>query len=234
MTAPIRLYELTGARDDIRFSPYCWRTRFALAHKELGIEGIAWRFSDKEAIAASGQGKVPVIVDGDRFVNDSWAIAEYLEAQYPDRPSLFGSDTTRALTHFINQWTDVTVHPALARLLLPEIHDILAEADKDYFRSTRESMLGASFEQLRGERDQWLAKLREALAPLRRTLTSQPFIAGEAPAYADHIVAGTFQWVRICSPRAVLAEDDPVNAWMDRMLDAYAGMARQAPVAHPA
>ncbi|WP_462381332.1 glutathione S-transferase family protein [Pseudomonas sp. Marseille-QA0892] len=234
MTVPIRLYELTGARDDIRFSPYCWRTRFALAHKELGIEGIAWRFSDKEAIAASGQGKVPVIVDGDRHVSDSWAIAEYLEAQYSDRPSLFGSDATRALTHFINQWTDVSVHPALARLLLPEIHDILAEADKDYFRSTRESMLGASFEQLRGERDQWLAKLREILAPLRRTLSNQPFITGEAPAYADHIVAGTFQWARICSTQPVLAEDDPVSEWMDRMLDAYAGMARQAPVAHPA
>jgi glutathione S-transferase len=37
--------------------------------------------------------QVPVIVDANqdgKWVNDSWAIAKYLEATYPDRPSLFG------------------------------------------------------------------------------------------------------------------------------------------------
>ena len=36
--------------------------------------------------------QVPVIVDGNKdgkWVNDSWAIAKYLEETYPDRPSLF-------------------------------------------------------------------------------------------------------------------------------------------------
>lgn len=37
--------------------------------------------------------QVPVIVDPNqdgKWVNDSWAIAKYLEETYPDRPSLFG------------------------------------------------------------------------------------------------------------------------------------------------
>ena len=37
--------------------------------------------------------QVPVIVDGNKdgkWINDSWAIAKYLEETYPDRPSLFG------------------------------------------------------------------------------------------------------------------------------------------------
>jgi glutathione S-transferase len=34
--------------------------------------------------------QVPIIQDGDKVVNDSFAIAQYLERTYPDRPSLFG------------------------------------------------------------------------------------------------------------------------------------------------
>jgi hypothetical protein len=37
--------------------------------------------------------QVPVIVDANqdgKWVNDSWAIAKYLEETYPDQPSLFG------------------------------------------------------------------------------------------------------------------------------------------------
>lgn len=36
--------------------------------------------------------QVPVIIDknqGDKWVNDSWAIAKYLEDTYPDRDTLF-------------------------------------------------------------------------------------------------------------------------------------------------
>ena len=50
----ITLYELVG-RDDLRFSPYCWRTRFALAHKGLEFETVPVRFADKQPIAFSGE-----------------------------------------------------------------------------------------------------------------------------------------------------------------------------------
>ena len=72
----IVLHDLAGADPELRFSPYCWRTKMALAHKGLAIETIPWRFTDKAALAFSGQGRVPVIRDGDRVVSDSWAIAQ--------------------------------------------------------------------------------------------------------------------------------------------------------------
>ena len=228
----IRLYELTGADARVQFSPYCWRIRFALAHKGLAVETQPWRFSDKDAIAFSGQGKVPVLVDGERTVSDSWAIAEYLEQQYPDRPSLFGEDTNHALTRFINNWTDGAVHPPLARLLLPDIYNILAEEDRNYFRTTREAALGATFEKLVSEREHWIEQFRAALLPLRRTLTTQPYIAGDTPTYADYIVAGTFQWARTCSAQTLLEADDPVATWLDHILDAHGGFARKAQVAY--
>jgi glutathione S-transferase len=89
----------------------------ALAHKGLEVQTHPWRFTEKDAIGFSGQGLVPVIIDGERTLHDSWAIAEYLDAHYPDRPALFGSDEARALAFFFKQWARV-VSPI--RLLEPD------------------------------------------------------------------------------------------------------------------
>ena len=40
-----------------------------------------------------------------------------------------------------------------------------------------------------------------------------------------------FMWARCTSPLELLAEDDPVHAWRERLLDAFDGMARRAPTA---
>src|SRR5487761_1101929 len=107
----LKLYDLAGAESDRRFSPYCWRVKMALAHKRLEVETIPWRFTDKAAIAPAGtQGRVPVLVDGERWINESWVIAEYLEDRYPDRPSLFGGTAGRALSRFYQSWTDAVLH----------------------------------------------------------------------------------------------------------------------------
>ena len=64
----IELYDLAGADDRIRFSPYCWRARMALAHKGLSVETVPVRFGEKEKIEFSGQKLVPVIRDGDNVI----------------------------------------------------------------------------------------------------------------------------------------------------------------------
>jgi glutathione S-transferase len=228
MTADLRLFDLAGADDDVRFSPNCWRTRLALAHKGLPVETVAWRFTEKDAIAKSGQGKVPVLVVGEKWLYESWDIAEYLEDTYPDRPALFGCPQGRAAARFVNQWASEVLHPAVARVVVPEIPAALHEKDKDYFRTTREAAFGRTFEAMAAERDEALAALNRVLTPLRSTLTKQPFVAGAAPAYADHAVFGAFQWARVISPAALTAADDSVSAWVERMLDAYDGLARGA------
>lgn len=67
----MKLYDLAGASDELRFSPNCWRIKMALAHKGLSVEAVPWRFVEKEAIAFSGQKTVPVLVDADTVVSDS-------------------------------------------------------------------------------------------------------------------------------------------------------------------
>jgi len=102
---PITMFDLAGAEADRRFSPFCWRTKMALAHKVLVVETVPWRFTEKDKLPQPNAGRVPVIIDGDRVVHDSTTIADYLEEHYPDRPSLFGGETSRALALFIQNWT---------------------------------------------------------------------------------------------------------------------------------
>ena len=102
----LKLFELVGTDASRPFSPFCWRTRMALAHKGLSAETIPWCFTDRQAIAPHGSEKVPVLLDGDTAVVDSWTIANYLEDRYPDRPSLFGGEGGRAVGRMLNWWGD--------------------------------------------------------------------------------------------------------------------------------
>ena len=223
------MYDLAAADPRLRFSPYCWRSRMALAHKGLGVETIPWRFTDKDAIAFSGQGRVPVLVDGDTVVADSWEIAAYLDKAYPDRPALFGSDDARGAALFVKRWTEGQLHPALVRLIVADIVKILDPKDAGYFRESREKALGARLEDYVAARADNLQRLHEVLAPLRFTVKDIPFLGGERPAYADYIVFGALQWARCSSPQDLLQDDDPVAAWFRRLLDLYDGLGAKAP-----
>src|SRR5215472_3487657 len=105
----LKLFELVGSDDRRPFSPYCWRTRMALAHKGLEANSIPWRFTEKSAIAPHGSEKVPVLLHDDTAIVDSWVIANYLEGRFPHRSSLFGGAGGRAVFRLINSWGDVAV-----------------------------------------------------------------------------------------------------------------------------
>ena len=228
MSDTLRLFDLAGEDDELRFSPNCWRTRLALAHKGLAVDTVAWRFTEKDAIARSGQGKVPVLVAGELWLHESWDIAEYLEDHYPQQPSLFGCAQGRATARFVNQWASDVLHPAVARCIIADIAPALHVKDRDYFRATREAAFGRSLEAIGAERGAALTTLRQVLAPLRGLLARQDFVAGAQPAYADHAVFGAFQWARVLGTPQLAAADDPITAWVERMLDAYGGLARAA------
>jgi glutathione S-transferase len=224
----IKLYDLAGADENRRFSPYCWRARLALAHKGLDFETIPWRLTEKDRIAFAGSERVPVIVDGSHNVTDSWAIAVYLEKAYPDRPSLFGGDTGLALSRFINFWADTVMFPALGPLVILDVFKSLHEKDKDYFRTSREARFGMTLEEFTANPEQRLAAFGKAIDPIRKTLETQPFLAGERPGYADYIVFGGFQFARCVSRRRLIEPADPVYGWRQRILDAFDGMASKA------
>ena len=225
----IMMYDLAGDDPELRFSPYCWRIRMALAHKGLTVETIPWRFTEKELLAFSGQGRVPVIRDGERVVSDSWTIAEYLEDTYADRPSLFGGASGRAHARFVNAWADSVMLGGIARLIVRDLLDVVAPRDRAYFRESREARFGMTLEAVQEEgRAARVADFRASLLPVRLVLSKQAWLGGETPSYADYIVFGTLQWPRCASRFELLAADDPVAAWRERMLDLFDGLGRKA------
>jgi glutathione S-transferase len=225
----LKLFELVGTDETRPFSPFCWRTRMALAHKGLSAESIPWRFTEKEAISPHKSEKVPVLLDDDRVVVDSWVIANYLEDSYPDRPSLFGGEGGRAMGRMLNWWGDVVVIGGMFQLIVADIVDHLRPVDQAYFRQSREARFGKPLEQVVANRDSNVESFRRSLDPMRLTLKTQIFLGGAAPNYADYIVFGGFQWARAVSSFPLLKPEDPVYAWRETMLDAFDGMARKSP-----
>jgi glutathione S-transferase len=224
----LQLFELVGTEEDRPFSPFCWRIRMALAHKGLDARSIPWRFTEKDAINKHKSDKVPVLLDGERAVNDSWAIANYLEDTYPDRPSLFGGEGGRAMGRMLNWWGDTVVVAGMFPFIVADIHGHLRPVDQAYFRESREARFKKSLEEVASNRDTGVDAFRKSLDPMRLTLKTQPFLGGAAPNYADYIVFGPFQWARAISPFKLLAEDDAIYAWREKMLDAFNGMARNS------
>lgn len=228
---PILLYDLTTA-DDRRLSPYCWRAKLALAHKGLAFETIPTPFTKIAAIPGGGQTTVPVVDFDGTLVRDSFAIAEYLEEAWPDRPSLFGGEGGRAACRFVESWA-ATLMMRISPIVLKDIHDRLAPEDQAYFRASREKRFGKTLEEVVADREARLPAFREALLPLKLMLKAQPWLGGAAPSFADYIVFGSLQWPRLVCPLPLIEGEDVVRDWFDRCLDLHDGLGRKAPAAAP-
>ncbi len=222
------LYEL-GAPDGAHYSSFSWRTRMALRHKGLAFESVPVRISDKAPIGFSGQGKVPIIRYGEKVVFDSWKIAEYLEATFPDSPSLFGGAAASGLCRFVNAIADRQWMAALAPACALAVTQTVDAGDAAHLRAGFEKGFGKTLEEMQATREASLKAFRRALDPLRATLRGQAYLGGAAPCYADYIAMSPLQWARIIDATPVLETDDAIGAWFERMLDLYDGFARAEP-----
>jgi glutathione S-transferase len=78
-----------------RFSTNVERVALALAHKGLSAESAWIDYSDRSEVErVSGQGLVPVLVDGDRVLVESMDIVRHLEELQPE-PPLYPADSAR-------------------------------------------------------------------------------------------------------------------------------------------
>jgi len=169
---------------------------------------------------------VPILVDGEVAIPDSWRIAEHLESRYCDAQSLFGGETGHALARFINAWVDRTLLGRLAPLIAVDVVTILDDADARHVRGQFERICGKPLEELAASRDEGVVAFRRLLDPARAVMRFQPFLSGADPAYADYILFSLFQWARIVSAFPVLEPNDALAAWRERMLDLFGGLAR--------
>lgn len=220
-----RLFELV-TEDGCAISPYAWRSRYALAHKELPYEQVGVGFAEIGKIGPGTFKSVPVLQDEERWIGDSWTIAAYLDERYPNAPRIFSSPAEYWTVRFFEKWLLVEVVSTLFRICAMDIYARLRPADRPYFRQTREARLGHSLEDADQQRHEYVPRLREALQPLRLSLRERPFVGGETPNYADFVAIGAFLWAATVASSPLLKEDDPLLSWIDRSLALYGGIGK--------
>jgi glutathione S-transferase len=220
------LYSLCGADADCRFSPHVWKVIMALSHKGLDFQEVPTPFTAIKTVEGGFSPTIPVINDNGHLVRDSFDIALYLEEKYPDATSLFKGEGGKAISRGIEGYSQFIIQPALIKIVVKDIHDRLAPADQAYFRSSREARLGKTLEAVDAAAGEELAAFPAKLEPMRHVLRFQPFLGGESPLFADYILFGALQWVRVASPKPILKADDPVRDWFERCLDLYGGRGR--------
>jgi len=225
----LTLFELCGARGDVRFSPFVWRIKLMLAHKAIPHETKTVTFTDKAALTGSGVKTVPVIKDGDKWISESLTIARYLEDNFSgDR--LFETPLAAEQAVIINNWFDRNIVMPMFPMIVTDIYDALDTANKKYFKATREPRLGGrKIEDMRAGRDELRAAFRANFSPLESILATNAYLSGETPAFADYCLMGSLVWPHIVSDFDPISESAVLRDWRDGMFDQFDGLAGNAP-----
>jgi glutathione S-transferase len=210
----IELYDLAGA-NDLRLSPFCWRTKGVLAYKKIPYTTVPIRFSDKDKLTFSGQDRVPVIKDNGTVVYDSWTIAEYLENKQSE-PRVFPGLGHKEACRFFNLYVNNTVHAALFPVVVTDIFAKIEPVDREYFRTSREQRLGMTLEEIGAKRATYRPKVQTVLTDLEATLAGQDFFYGDF-SYADLCLFGTFKWVTAVSNEPLFDSTPALRAWWGRV-----------------
>ncbi|KAI9685242.1 MAG: hypothetical protein M1822_004615 [Bathelium mastoideum] len=207
----IVLYDLACTKN-ICFSPAVWRVRLMLNYKHIPYKTIFLEFPDIEptlkgfglAPSQSASGSkytVPAIqhVPTNTYMMDSVPIAQFLESTYPDPPVPLTSELGRE----IEAKARGTVGTAFRVSVMPREIDILSPRAQEYFRRTREALLGHRLEDLLApgkEEQAWSAvddDMRAVGELLRTRKADGPFVLGAKPSGTDFFIAGSLQSARV-------------------------------------
>lgn len=222
----IEFYELAAENTDIKFSPFVWRTRMALLHKGVEFESIAWQFKDRDT---KEHKTVPAIYDNGKMVSDSWEIAKYLDAQYPDKPMLMKDAEAEAHAQLVSNICNATLFGTAVSMAIYPVSQIIDDESAAYFIETREAKFGKKLVDVNNEdKDAAKATLAKGLGIFEATLGTSDYLGGDSPTYADYTLFGVLKWIDVVAYRPV-DESTNVGKWFDRISAMYDGDAAKAP-----
>ena len=222
----IQFYELAGENTDIKFSPFVWRTRMALLHKGVEFESLPWQFKDR---TSTEHKTVPAIYDNGKMVSDSFEIAKYLDAQYPDKPTLMNGAEGEAHAELVGAICNNLIFATCASMALYPVSQIIDSESAAYFIETREAKFGKKLSDINAsDAEAAKANLAKGLAIFESTLDAHAFLGGEEPTYADYMLFGVLKWVDVVAYRPI-DQSSNVGKWFDRVSDLYDGNAANAP-----
>lgn len=205
------------------YSPYAAKVRKCLELKNLPVELVEVPYLDRREVArlTSGIIMLPVLADGDAVVCDSARITEYLDQRYA--PSLRPPPHEAAAAVF-ESWSDQVLEDVAFRLASPAVEKRIAAFNggrddaRAMYRFVKERKFGA------GCIDAWSAgapelraRLFTLMAPLVRTLESQPFLLGARPTLADAAVWGNLCMLEWATPGWVADHVPELTPWYARV-----------------
>ncbi|EJD07674.1 uncharacterized protein FOMMEDRAFT_16303 [Fomitiporia mediterranea MF3/22] len=213
----ITFYDIPSRLSPQAWSPSTFKTRLSLNYKGIPYKTEWVEYPDIEPTMkriggaptskkADGRDHytLPAIHDSvtGRVITDSTAIAEYLDATYPDTPALFPPGTKAAiatLEHIFMQNIKTTIFP----IMMFETHGKLNPASQAYWRVAREAAFGKKLEELAPPgpgRDAMLKQLLEGLDTAAgfydRNGEGVQFYFADKFSFADAIVVGFLIWIR--------------------------------------
>ncbi|GAA6034894.1 hypothetical protein JCM8097_009355 [Rhodosporidiobolus ruineniae] len=220
-------YDLVGAHGGAFWSPNTWKTRLSLLHKGVDFEEREVTYMDLKELASEigvAQPTCPFIrLPSGEYMMDSWRIAEWLDKEYPDKPSLFLPDAptpvdlsnpalllarnyatafTEGFGNSDSQWTtflELSL-PGIAASM-PDLEPGVPNPNRVYF--TSDEKLGmkdawATFTSL--DRPTLIERGKACLLPLDLILSSSQYLSGNHPGFVDYIVYGRYHMMRATCP----------------------------------
>ncbi len=208
----------------IPFSHNCVKVRVALRMKGLAYEVEDIPPTDRTAVVrASGQGLVPVLVDGPRCVVGSTAILLYLEEKFPEPPLLPKDPKLRADCLILADWADRAFMAASRRIVY---FNVLSETgtlggmffprSSGWKRRIQEliakRIVSRRFRITREGYPRDVADVRAAAALAARRLAVGPYLQGDEITLAD-IALATLSAPLAADPDVV--QDEAVRALIE-------------------
>ena len=224
---PLRLYDVT-LENGCTLSPFVWRVRYALAHKELDYEIAPVAFTAIRNILDGRYEQVPILEDNGQVVPDSWAIAQYLDRTYPDRAPLFRTQGEYVAARFFDRWMFRDVVGHMYQCYVLDNYNFARPEDRDYLRESRERTFlgGRKLEDVVNGREKRLPVIRDSLQPLRVLLAETPWLGGLRPNYMDFAALSVFLWAAAINTMPPLEKSDSLFDWLNRGFDLYGGIGR--------
>ncbi|GAA5839813.1 hypothetical protein JCM11251_001222 [Rhodosporidiobolus azoricus] len=260
MSDKIVFFDLVGAHGGPFYSPNTWKTRLSLLHKGVEFEEREVTYMDLKEYAPRFKGQKPVtpfveLPDGE-LIWDSWRIAEWLERQYPDRPSLFLPDAptpvnaddpalklAKNFATLVNkgygdsdsQWSPFFELAAEGIAgLMPDEEPGEPNPSRLYYQSDEKLGMKNAWKTLMSlDKAAMTSQAKASLAPLEGVLAGSPFLSGQRPGFADYVVYGRYHMMRAACPsiaQTVWRDDSlkEVATWIDRIEERWAEELKEA------
>jgi glutathione S-transferase len=224
----IKAYELAAKDEELMFSPFCWRTRMSLLHKQLDFELIPWHFSDKSGTASQDFSRVPVINDNGIWKNESLDIAKYLDNEYSSEKPLIDGNQGLSQVHLVESIINTQIFAAAVPIAVYQVYLAIGDNCKTYFRESREKLFGKPLEELNVEPEIAKANLAKALVVFDKTFERSKFLGGDSPNYSDYVLFGVLKWMDIVSRYDPLPQDTATTQWFKNLSQMYDGHAAKA------